>query len=63
MSLKVFQFLDNGSNDNSILKRDFLKIYHQQAANLFDSDQNLEFLFEEKKITTIKLVMHIVNIN
>ena len=47
MSLEDFQLLDNEPFDNSIIKRDFLKIYHQQGANLNDSDQNIEFIFGE----------------
>ena len=30
-----------------IIKREFLKNYHQQAANLNDSDQNIDFVFGE----------------
>ena len=33
--------------DNSIIKRDILKLYHQQAASLNDSDQNVDFIFGE----------------
>ena len=33
--------------DNSIIKRKFLKKYHQQGANLNNPDQNIEFLFGE----------------
>ena len=29
------------------MKRDFLKLYHQQAANLSNSDRNVEFIFGE----------------
>ena len=29
---------------NSIAKRDFLEIFHQQAANLKNCDQNIEFI-------------------
>ena len=47
MSLEDFQLLDNESFDNSIIKRDFLKIYHQQGAQLNDSDQNIKFIFGE----------------
>ena len=47
MSLEVFQLLDNGPFDNSIVKREYLKMYHQQGANLNDPDQNLEFIFGE----------------
>ena len=47
MSLEDFQLLDNDSFDNSIIKRDFLKVYHQQGAQLNDTDQNIEFIFGE----------------
>ena len=46
MSLEDFQLLDNEPFDNSIFKRDFLKIY-QQGAQLNQSDQNIEFIFGE----------------
>ena len=45
MSLEDFQLLDNEPFDNSIIKRDFLKVYHQQGAQLNDADQNIEFIF------------------
>ena len=45
MSLEDFQFLDNEPLDNSIIKRDFTKIYHQQGAQLNQSDQNIDFIF------------------
>ena len=47
MSLEDFQLLDNEPFDNSIIKRDFTKIYHQQGAQLNQSDQNIEFIFAE----------------
>ena len=47
MSLEDFQLLDNESFDNSIMKRDFTKIYHQQGAQLNQLDQNIEFIFSE----------------
>ena len=47
MSLEDFQLLDNEPFDISIIKRDFLKIYHQQGAQLNQSDQNIEFIFGE----------------
>ena len=50
MSLEDFELLDNEPFDNSIIKRDFLKIYHQQGANLNNSDQNFVFIFGENKI-------------
>ena len=39
--------MDNEPFDNSIIKRDFLKIYHQQGAQLNQADQNIEFTFGE----------------
>ena len=49
MSLKDFQFLDNEPFDNSIIERDFFKVYHKQGAQLNHSDQNIEFMFSENK--------------
>ena len=47
MSLENFQLLDNEPLDNSIIKRDFTKIYHRQGDQLNQSDQNIEFFFGE----------------
>ena len=47
MSLDDLQLLDNEPFDNSIKKRDFTKIYHQQGAQLNQSDQNIELVFGE----------------
>ena len=47
MSLEDFQLLDNEPFDNSIMKRECAKIYHQQGAQLNQSDQNIEFNFGE----------------
>ena len=47
MSLEDFQLIDNEPIDDSIIKRDFIKIYHQQGAQLNDLDQNIEFNFGE----------------
>ena len=47
MSLEDFQLLDNEPFDNRIIKRDFLKIYHQQGAQLNQSDHNIELIFGE----------------
>ena len=47
MSLEDFQLIDNEPIDNSIIKRDFVKVYHQQGAQLNDPDQNIEFIFGE----------------
>ena len=47
MSLEDFQLLDNEPFDNSIIKRDYLEIYHQEGAQLNQPDQNIEFIFGE----------------
>ena len=47
MSLEDFQLLDNEPIDNSIIKRDFTKIYHRQGDHMNQSDQNIEFTFGE----------------
>ena len=47
MSLEDFQLLDNEPLGNSIIKRDFTKIYHRQGDQLNQSDQNNEFIFGE----------------
>ena len=47
MRLEVFQLIDNEPIDNSIVKRDYSKVYHQQGANLNDSNQSVEFIFGE----------------
>ena len=48
--MEDFQILDNEPFHNSIIKRDFTKIYHQQGAQLNQSDQNIQFTFGENKI-------------
>ena len=47
MSLEDFQLLDNEPLDNSIIKRDFTKIYHRQRHQLNQPDQNIEFFSGE----------------
>ena len=47
MSLEAFHLLDNQPFDKSILKRDFLELYHQQGAQVNQSDQNIELIFGE----------------
>ena len=47
MSLEDFQLLDNEPFDNSIIKRDFLKVYPRQGAHLNQSDRNVKFIFCE----------------
>ena len=45
--MEDFQLIDNEPIGNSIVKRDFTKVYHQSGANLNDSDQNVECIFGE----------------
>ena len=45
MSLEDFQLLDDETIDISIVKKDFIKIYHQQGAQSNNPDQNIEFIF------------------
>ena len=45
MSLKVFKLIDGISIDTSIIKQDYLMIYHQQGAQLIDFNQGINFLF------------------
>ena len=45
MSLEDSQLLDTEAFDNIITKRDFLKVYHQQGAQLNQSEQNIDFIF------------------
>ena len=47
MSLKDFQLKDDTSIDTSIIKRDYMKIYHQQVARLNNSNQSI--VFERKQ--------------
>ena len=43
--MEDFQLSDSEPSDNSIVKRDFLKVYHKQGAQLNQSDQYIEFIF------------------
>ena len=47
MSFEGFQLLDDRSIDTSTVKRDFMKMYHQQGAPLNDSNKVL-ISFSEK---------------
>ena len=47
MSLEDFQLLDTEPFDNSIVRRDLLKMYHKQGALLNQPDQNIEIIFGE----------------
>ena len=45
MSLEYFELLDKEPIVISIIKRDFLKVYHQKSAQLNQSDEIFEFIF------------------
>ena len=47
MSAEVFQLIDNGKIDDSILKRDFIKVYHQLGANVDAEKCQIKFYFGE----------------
>ena len=47
MSLEDLQLLHSEPFGNSIIERDFFKVYHQQGAQLNDADENIEFIFVE----------------
>ena len=47
MSLEDFKILKNEPFDNSIVEREYMKVYHQQGAQLNDADQNIKFIFGE----------------
>ena len=43
MSLEDFKLIDNETIDNSTIKRDFIKVYHQQGANSSNNDPGIDF--------------------
>ena len=43
--IEDFQLLDNEPLDNTAIKRDFLKVHHQQGAQLNQSALNNEIIF------------------
>ena len=45
--MEYFQSIDNEPLDNSIIKRDFTKIYHRQGDQINQSDQHIELFFGE----------------
>ena len=47
MSLEDFQLKHNEPIDNSVLKREYLKVYNQQGASLNDFNHNVEIIFGE----------------
>ena len=48
MSAEDFQLIDDSKIDDSIMKRDFIKIYHQHGAEINIENQNIKFYFGEK---------------
>ena len=50
MSLDDFQSLENKTIDNIMMKRDLLKAYHQQEAQLNQSNPNIQFVFGNTNI-------------
>ena len=47
MSAEDFQLIDDSIIDDSIIKRDFKKIYHQHGAEVNNENQNTKFYFGE----------------
>ena len=48
MSDEVFQFKKIGEMDSSFIERDFIKIDHQQRAQINDENQSINFFFGEE---------------
>ena len=48
MSAEDFQLIDDEKIDDSIIKRDFIKIYHQSGANVDAENSQIKFYFGEK---------------
>ena len=47
MNAEDFQMIDTEKNDDSIIKRDFKKIYHQFGANVHAENLQIKFYFVE----------------
>ena len=47
MSAEDFHLIDDSKVDDSIIKRDFIKIYHQHGAEVNNENQNIKFYFRE----------------
>ena len=47
MSAEDFQLIDDSEIDDSIIKRDFIKIYHQSGANVDAENSQIKFYFGE----------------
>ena len=47
MSAEDFQLIHDSKLDDSYIKRDFIKIYHQHGAEVNNENQNIKFYFGE----------------
>ena len=47
MSAEGFQLIDTETIDDSIIKRDFIKSYHQSGANVDAENSQIKFYFKE----------------
>ena len=47
MSAEFFQLKDDSMIDDSIIKRDFIKVYHQHGDEVNKENQNNKFYFGE----------------
>ena len=50
MSAVDLQLVDEEKIDDSIIKRDFLKLYHQSGADVNNENSNIKFYFVENPI-------------
>ena len=49
MSAEDFQLIDTETIDDSIIKRDFVKIYHQSGATVDAENSQIKFYFGENQ--------------
>ena len=47
MSAEDFQLIHDSKNDDSFIKRDFIKIYHQHGAEVNNKNHSNKFYFGE----------------
>ena len=52
MSAEDFQLMDDEEMDNSIIKRDFIKIYHQSGASVDDGNPINHFFWRKSHLFT-----------
>ena len=53
MSAEDFQLIDDEKIDDSIIKRDFIKIYHQSGANVDAENSQIKFYFPKCRSSNI----------